>query len=116
MKVSLCGPHSSDTSTLAPAATEVVEPVSGSGPVLAMSWYLSHQVGLSGPLVCADSDQANPRTRHASGRTFFVMRPPKKIDAGRDSMSSPSPPAGGFGGRPPLLSRRPRPKVASREA
>src|SRR5713101_2421782 len=81
MKVSLCGPHSLETSTLAPAADDAVPPGAGSEPNLASHWYFSHQVGLSEPLVCADSEQANPRTRQASGRIFFDMRPPKKIDA-----------------------------------
>src|SRR5437868_2416293 len=46
MKVSLCGPHSLETSTLAPTAVELLAPELGSEPLFRMNWYLSHQVGL----------------------------------------------------------------------
>src|SRR5205823_11721467 len=47
MKVSLCGPHSLDTSTLVPKVPAGAAAVdcSAAGPLLRMNWYLSHQVG-----------------------------------------------------------------------
>lgn len=45
MKVSLCGPHSLDTSTLLPKLTEVVVLRLPSEPLFRMNSYLSHQVG-----------------------------------------------------------------------
>src|SRR6267143_5574058 len=45
IKVSLCGPHSFETSTLVPKVTEVVVPALPSAPLFKMNWYLSHQVG-----------------------------------------------------------------------
>src|SRR6266545_7874342 len=88
MNVSLCGPHSLETSTLAPAAMEVVTPGAGSAPDLAINWYLSHQVGLSDLLVCADSETVTPRIRNAN-KSLFVMQPPfvGNPDAGPDSMA-----------------------------
>src|ERR1051325_2313607 len=52
MNVSLCGPHSFDTSTLVPTLSEVVAPPVASAPLLAMYWYLSPQVGLWVLLCC----------------------------------------------------------------
>src|SRR6478609_4718488 len=45
MNVSLCGPHSLETSTLVPTLTEAVVPRLPSEPLFKMNWYLSHQVG-----------------------------------------------------------------------
>src|SRR5690349_9582826 len=45
MKVSLCGPHSFDTSTLLPTETELVGPDPGSEPLSRRNSYLLHQVG-----------------------------------------------------------------------
>ena len=44
MYVSLCGPHSFETFTLAPTAIDCVVPTAGSAP-LWRNWYFSHQVG-----------------------------------------------------------------------
>src|SRR4051812_15956320 len=44
MNVSLCGPHSLETSTLV-AVDDDAAVTSGSAPLLRMNWYLSHQVG-----------------------------------------------------------------------
>src|SRR5882762_10706610 len=47
MNVSLCGPHSLETSTLVPKAPAGAAAVdcNAVGPLLRMNWYLSHQVG-----------------------------------------------------------------------
>src|SRR5437868_136674 len=45
MKVSLCGPHSLETSTFEPADEAAAAGASGLGPLLSKYWYLSHQVG-----------------------------------------------------------------------
>src|SRR5437870_4128794 len=48
MKVSLCGPHSLDTSTLRPTESDPLPPGEASGACVDRYWYLSHQVGLLG--------------------------------------------------------------------
>src|SRR5438105_4563084 len=48
MKVSLCGPHSFETSTLGPTESDPVPPGEASGACVERYWYLSHQVGLVG--------------------------------------------------------------------
>src|SRR5213075_1174679 len=59
MYVSLCGPHSLETSTsLAPEATEVVAAPPGISPVLTRYWYFSHQVGLLGSRASAGIAQS----------------------------------------------------------
>src|SRR5437763_4003312 len=55
MYVSLCGPHSFETSTFAPDATEVVEPAAVISPFLTRYWYFSHQVGSLELLVWANA-------------------------------------------------------------
>src|SRR5947208_7982988 len=45
MNVSLCGPHSFETSTFAPTASEEIPPGLGSEPFFSRNWYLSHHVG-----------------------------------------------------------------------
>src|SRR5690349_13673598 len=52
MKVSLCGPHSFDTSTLLPKLTELVVTLSREKALLETIRYLSHQVGLRVLLFC----------------------------------------------------------------
>src|SRR5215471_16685755 len=54
MKVSLCGPHSFDTSTLLPTAKDEVVSGEASPPLSRMNSYLLHQVG-SFELLCADT-------------------------------------------------------------
>src|SRR5438270_9583415 len=46
MNVSLCGPHSFETSTFPWKFREALGPPPMVGPLCAMYWYLSHQVGL----------------------------------------------------------------------
>ena len=46
MKVSLCGPHSFDISTLLPTLSDEVAPPPPLGPLLAIYRYLFHHVGL----------------------------------------------------------------------
>src|SRR4051794_6469643 len=55
MYVSLCGPHSFETSTFAPDATDVVEPAAVISPFLTRYWYFSHQVGSFELLVWANA-------------------------------------------------------------
>src|SRR5437762_4598840 len=57
MYVSLCGPHSFETSTFGPAWSPF-DPVHVSGPFAARYSYLFHHVGLSGLLVCAAAGDA----------------------------------------------------------
>src|ERR1041384_5828623 len=63
MKVSLCGPHSLDTSTFPPTAIELVVNGAASPPLSRMNSYLLHQVG-SCELFCASTFT----------REFFVNR------------------------------------------
>src|SRR5256885_12956100 len=46
MNVSLCGPHSFETSTFPWKFREALGPPPMVGPLFATYWYLSHQVGL----------------------------------------------------------------------
>src|SRR5881397_359406 len=55
MYVSLCGPHSFETSTFAPEAAEVVAPAAVISPFLTRYWYFSHQVGSFELLVWANA-------------------------------------------------------------
>src|SRR5690348_12653720 len=59
MKVSLCGPHSFETSTFAPASAELLAPAFPFGECVERYWYLFHQVGLFGVLVCPIAVRAN---------------------------------------------------------
>src|SRR5215831_10603795 len=54
MKVSLCGPHSFETSTLLPTVKDDVVSGEASPPLSRMNSYLLHQVG-SFELLCADT-------------------------------------------------------------
>src|SRR5579864_1025069 len=56
--VSLCGPHSLETSTLAPTLREEVAPGLLSAPLLSRCWYLFHQLGVLGFRVCAPANCA----------------------------------------------------------
>src|SRR6185312_7707496 len=51
MYVSLCGPHSFDTSTFAPTGEELLAPVFPFAAWVERYWYLFHQVGLFAVLV-----------------------------------------------------------------
>src|SRR5215468_122165 len=50
MKVSLCGPHSLETSTFGPTVAELLLPALGLAACVERYWYLFHQLGLSGVL------------------------------------------------------------------
>src|SRR5438876_4174045 len=77
MKVSLCGPHSLETSTLLPddVAAAVTK---ASGPLLSKYWYLSHQVGFFESLA-ARTGAAN-RSRAARGRMAALLQLPRLLD------------------------------------
>src|SRR5260370_25227459 len=45
IKVSLCGPHSFDTSTLLPTLNDVVGPASVEASVVSSCWYFAHHLG-----------------------------------------------------------------------
>src|SRR5689334_7944210 len=62
MKVSLCGPHSSEASTFGPTLS-AVPPVDPSGPPAVRSWNLFHQVGWFGLSVCAAAGEASASER-----------------------------------------------------
>src|ERR1700756_497446 len=55
MKVSLCGPHSLETSTLLPTVREDVTLPPCEAPFAARYWYVAHQVGLCVDLFCAEA-------------------------------------------------------------
>src|ERR1700745_868591 len=63
MKVSLCGPHSLETSTLGPTEAEVLCPAFPFGECVERYWYLFHQLGLSGVLVWPMATKANKRKK-----------------------------------------------------
>src|SRR5205814_4607901 len=65
MKVSLCGPHSFDTSTLPFAVVELVVSGLASPPLSRMNSYLLHQVG-SFELFCAIALGGRCQTRRLS--------------------------------------------------
>src|SRR2546423_12312538 len=82
MKVSLCGPHSFETSTLLPAAVDVVLSGAASPPLSRMNSYLLHHVG-SCELFCADTfagryeiqmlSASNANNPRIAKLCFFVM-------------------------------------------
>src|SRR2546426_8070990 len=71
MYVSLCGPHSLETSTLLPTVTDAVLPLAGSEPLFFRYWYLSHQVGSLELFVCANAADAN---RHMMRDSLRIRR------------------------------------------
>src|SRR5207249_9879225 len=73
MYVSLCGPHSFETSTLLPTVTEGVLPLAGSEPLAFRYWYLSHQVGSLVLFVCANAADA---TRHSRRISLRIRKAP----------------------------------------
>src|SRR5881275_2486608 len=85
MNVSLCGPHSLETSTLvpkAPAAAGAVD-CSALGPLLRMNWYLSHQVGFFGSAANAGSAM-----RLIASASFFICCPLQVGNGRRHSYTS----------------------------
>src|SRR5262245_13388924 len=78
MKVSLCGPHSFDTSTLAPTLNEELAPAGLSAGWFNKYWYLFHQVGVWELLLlfCANA-----------GRAIRAMRSKKAVSLMGTSLS-----------------------------
>jgi hypothetical protein len=74
-KVSLCGPHSFDTSTLAPTAKEDAAAPAIPEPFFKRLWYFTHQVGRSGLRVCAEAStaQASQGNRRSAKRRQLFM-------------------------------------------
>src|SRR3954454_17233552 len=79
MYVSLCGPHSFETSTFAPEATEVVAPAAVISPFLTRYWYFSHQVGSFELLVWAN----------AAGMASAIARVRQSLRMGERSFRAP---------------------------
>src|SRR5579859_274845 len=95
MNVSLCGPHSFETSTLVPALTPGC-PVHVSGPWAARNWYFAHHVGLSELLVCAAAGAAANIAAPASTaqvETNFIRTSSKGSAANYTTRAWPSSPA-----------------------
>src|SRR5919108_2603427 len=61
MYVSLCGPHSFETSTLLPTVIEDPDPPPGDAAFCDKYWYFAHQVGLCVDEFCAQSWQEKTR-------------------------------------------------------
>src|SRR5947209_83296 len=82
MKVSLCGPHSLEMSTLLPKAIEPVEPPPSTGPFLAMYVYLSHQVGscVEPPLCARPRGGANVSAQTSSMKSRSAKQMARKMD------------------------------------
>src|SRR5207237_8831410 len=89
MKVSLCGPHSFDTSTLLPRVVAVAAALPSSGPLAARYCYLFHQAGLfglladwaaasggAGAVASGDSRQATARQLTAMAKEKGRIMPP----------------------------------------
>src|SRR5260370_19418396 len=89
MKVSLCGPHSFETSTLPLTVVEEVLNGLASPPLSRMNSYLLHQVG-SCELVCAFTfgvsleiprlNATNPKTTRIDSCTLFVIQVSPLLD------------------------------------
>src|SRR5262245_10800001 len=77
MKVSLCGPHSFDTSTLPLTMAEVVLSGAASPPLSRMNWYLLHQVG-SCALVCPLTLAGRLERQRLNARTDRMPRTVKR--------------------------------------
>src|SRR3954469_6149974 len=78
MKVSLCGPHSLETSTLPPKAfgrAEVVLDWKKSGGLLARNWNLSHQVGFFESPTASAGNETSARAR----AILFIGVPSKLV-------------------------------------
>src|SRR5450759_3157570 len=69
INVSLCGPHSFDTSTFAPTANDGPAVPLLSAPVCRRARYLPHHVGLSGEFVWAETSAA---VRHIANVKRFI--------------------------------------------
>src|SRR5437016_9927025 len=94
MKVSLCGPHSFETSTLPLTLVEEVLSGLASPPLSRMNSYLLHQVG-SCELLCAVTfagrleiqtlNPAKPRIDRIAKRCLLVMKFPPSLDVDNSS-------------------------------
>src|SRR4051812_2509927 len=82
MNVSLCGPHSLETSTLPPKAFGFAAPALASkalGGLLARNWNLSHQVGFfESPTASAGHDKS------ATASAIFFIAVPSRLECGED--------------------------------
>src|SRR5437660_3021842 len=72
MYVSLCGPHSLDTSTFGPTCTPRW-PAQVSGPWAARYWYFAHHVGFPGALVCAKAGAIEVSASAPASITEWVL-------------------------------------------
>src|SRR5689334_4223271 len=75
MNVSLWGPHSFETSTLAPPVGRVGAGANSDAPLLRMYAYLSHQVGSCDDDVCVTATAA-PANASAARIVRYLMGPP----------------------------------------
>src|SRR5205085_7319119 len=81
MKVSLCGPHSFETSTLPLKFREALGPPPLVGPLFAMYSYLSHQVGLcvllsaNAPICTTMTNWVDNKIRKNGARIFVAIHP-----------------------------------------
>src|SRR5207237_9075503 len=82
MNVSLCGPHSLETSTLVPKAPAAEGAVDRTalGPLLRMNWYLSHQVGFFESLTASAGHEMS-----AIASAIFFIGVPSGLESGRDT-------------------------------
>src|SRR5712692_6607207 len=78
MNVSLCGPHSFETSTFVPTASEEIPPGLGPEPFLSRNWYLSHQVGFLRIESAAANRTPRAQTARKTRAIRRVMGPPGK--------------------------------------
>src|SRR5712671_4340627 len=74
MKVSLCGPHSLETSTLAPVDAVALTAENASGPFWEMYVNLSHQVGSC----CVSPAKAEEASASASSKARICMTASEK--------------------------------------
>src|SRR5579885_1497232 len=74
MKVSLCGPHSFEMSTLPPKFSEFVETPPSPGPFFARYVYLSHHVGSCALVPRAEEVTATPTAAEATTRGRNILR------------------------------------------
>src|SRR5437016_1864235 len=100
MKVSLCGPHSFDTSTLRPTDSDPLPLGEASGACVDRYWYLSHQVGLLGSR--ASAGKARASIAAAIRTVIWGLRGPYTYTGLPPSAKSPGPPLR----RDPLTARR----------
>src|SRR5215472_14391941 len=72
IKVSLCGPHSLETSTFAPTLSDDPGPAGLSAGWFSRYWYLFHQVGLCELLFCAVAGARIRKSRKEETASFMA--------------------------------------------